>query len=117
MKRKIRFRSFMDGTLTTMIQEICDFEIKDKKICIKMKEYNFEIDTTSTKVNYLTPRPNSFEFDKKKVTKTIYHTEYGDIDFDVITKKHDLSNSHLVIEYELSQGGVVQAKYRILLDY
>lgn len=107
----------MDSKLTMMITEIADFEVKNKRILINFEDYSFDIGPSDAFVNYSKPMKNKFVFDKNKTSKIVYHTEYGDIDFDLDVICYELSSNFLKIEYTLSQNKQIQGKYLILLDY
>jgi predicted aspartyl protease len=115
MKRKYSFKSFMNNELVSHIKDYGEINVQNKVIEINISTYTFVIDKDYVKVNYSKPMNNTFVFDKKRATQTMYQTQYGMISFEVHTSNIEFDGSELIIEYSLYQMGEKQADYKIIL--
>lgn len=117
MKRKIEFMSYLDNELIAHFRDYGDVEVKDFKIHIRIKDYEFIVSKNDAYVTYNTPLKNTFHFDASTNTICEYETPYGIIKFGVVTNKFKFENNLLEIEYNLVQGNENQGNYKILLQY
>ena len=115
MKRKYSFKSYMNNELVSHIQNYGELTIKNKVVEINIDTYTFLIEKDKVIVTYIKPYENKFEFDRNRVTQTMYQTQFGEIAFEVYTKVLEFDGGILNLEYSLYQGEEKQADYRIIL--